>query len=191
MYVCHFPTCPFYSATSNESYLQGGMNDEQWHTDSPRSNSSPPYQQQPLSPPDSPQARQYAALAPEQPLGYRLSDKQRPLSPELISPGLESVWADEGNKEVFYPNPEPQAYEPPQLYVLSRKRRICGMLEMRFFVLIVVSLALAVALGVGLGVGLGTKNPTRSQVKHFFGLTIRLQPPGHQICPLRQITMIT
>jgi len=167
------------------------MNDEQWHTYSQRSNSSPPYQQQPLSPPGSPQAHQYAALAPEQLLGYRFAGKQKPLSPELISPGLESVWADEGNKEVFYPNPEPQAYEPPQLYVLSRNRRICGILEMRFFVLIVISLALAVVLGVGLGVGLGTKNQTRSQVKPFFSLTIRLQPPGHQICPPRQMTMIT
>ncbi|KAK5127916.1 hypothetical protein LTR85_005033 [Meristemomyces frigidus] len=128
--------------------------------------SSPPYQQYPTSPelayPTSPELAsrsipQYGADDNVRHMGPRLSTKERPLSPELMSPGLESVWAGEGEKEVFYPTPQPHPYQPPQEQEQPGKRRLCGMPAKLFYALLAAVLGLAIGLGVGLGVGLGMK----------------------------------
>jgi len=70
---------------------------------------------------------------------------------------MESVWAGEGDKEVAVSQShyQPAPYErPPER---AEKRRVCGMPEKSFYILLVLLIALAIGLGVGLGVGLGTK----------------------------------
>ncbi|KAK6388254.1 hypothetical protein LTR65_008096 [Meristemomyces frigidus] len=119
-------------------------------------NSSPPYQQYPNSP-ELASVPQYGADDSVRHLGPRLSTKGRPLSPELMSPGLESVWAGEGEKEVFYPTTQPDPYEAPREQPRPAKRRVCGIAGRWFYVLLAVIILTAIGLGVGLGVGLWAK----------------------------------
>jgi hypothetical protein len=91
-------------------------------------------------------------------MGHRLSNKEeRSMSPELVSPGLESVWAGEGEKEVAMAPPQPDPYERP-VSQQPEQRRICGLTRRWLFILVAAVLAVAIALGVGLGIGLGTRN---------------------------------
>lgn len=84
------------------------------------------------------------------------------MSPELLSPGLESIWSGEGDKEVYHGRPiAPDASEqraPPA----QKASRICGMRKRNFYILFALALPLIIGLGVGLGVGLsvglGTKH---------------------------------
>ncbi|TKA81928.1 hypothetical protein B0A55_01921 [Friedmanniomyces simplex] len=65
-----------------------------------------------------------------------------------MSPGLESVWAGEGDKEVAVaiPQPQPQLYERPQ--ERAEKRRVFGLPEKGFYILLILLIALAIGLGV-------------------------------------------
>ena len=85
------------------------------------------------------------------------------MSPEVQSPGLESVWAGESEKEVAYPSVEQREYLGPQAVrgqqpAASQKRRICGIRAVWFYTLLAAVIILAVGLGVGLGVGLWSRN---------------------------------
>ncbi|KAK5743144.1 hypothetical protein LTR17_002905 [Elasticomyces elasticus] len=95
-------------------------------------------------------------------MGPRLSNKERSLSPDPISPGLESVWAGEGDKEVAVAAPyaQPLPYERP--VERPQARRVLGIPEKTFYILLALLIALAIGLGVGLGVGLGTKKHSPS-----------------------------
>lgn len=76
------------------------------------------------------------------------------MSPEIMSPGLESVRSDEGEKEV-YSQPQPDARD-----VYNRQEepsRICGLRKKWFLILLALAVVLIVGLGAGLGAGLGTK----------------------------------
>jgi hypothetical protein len=87
------------------------------------------------------------------------------MSPELASPGLESVMDEEGLKEVVTPRFEPKSEELPAGFFTSRRasedrqrRTYCGLSGVRFFlILAAVIVVLGIALGVGLGVGLSSK----------------------------------
>ncbi|KAK3088987.1 hypothetical protein LTR53_019798, partial [Teratosphaeriaceae sp. CCFEE 6253] len=70
---------------------------------------------------------------------------------------MQSVWAGEGDKEVAAaaPTPLPYAYERP--IERPQPRRVCGLPQKGFYLLLGLLVALAIGLGVGLGVGLGTK----------------------------------
>jgi len=126
-------------------------------TDESERNSTPPYQQYPsyTPTPETTSAPQYGSDGGATEIQHRLSNKERPLSPELLSPGLESVWQGESEKEVAYPPPQPLPYQRPE--EPPAKKRICGMPSTWFFALIGFLLIVAIALGVGLGLGLGTK----------------------------------
>ncbi|KAK3701411.1 hypothetical protein LTR37_015509 [Vermiconidia calcicola] len=92
-------------------------------------------------------------------MGHRLSNKERHVSEDARSPGLQSVWGDEGEKEVW----NPQQPDAAPLGVLGSGvdcrtgvRTYCGLRRPWFMLLLAASilLLLAIALGVGLGVGL-------------------------------------
>jgi hypothetical protein len=94
---------------------------------------------------------------------HRLSNKERPMSPELSSAFPESVRAAEGDKEVVaYQQPQPLPYQRPvdgagggdgKKVMGMRKKWFLGLL-----VPLVLLVVLGVALGVGLGVGLNSKD---------------------------------
>jgi len=91
---------------------------------------------------------------------HRLSNKDRPMSPEQLSSAFpESVRAAEGDKEVVaFQQPQPLPYQRP-IDGAGREggRRVMGMRAKWFYGLLVVLVLLAVGLGIGLGVGLGTR----------------------------------
>jgi hypothetical protein len=112
--------------------------------------------QQPASP-------QYSSYGGEgyDDVQHRLSNKDRPLSPDLSSQFPESVLASEGDKEVAYNPPQPLPYQRPDAPRTSDNRRVCGVKSSLFYgllVLLIIFVALGIGLGVGLGVGLGTKH---------------------------------
>jgi hypothetical protein len=92
--------------------------------------------------------------------------KERPLSPsstrysEVNSPGLQSVYEKEGEKEViknntypvYAPGPQSQETEP------QRKGRICGLPKLWFFILAILVLIAIIAIAVACGVVFGTKH---------------------------------
>jgi hypothetical protein len=93
--------------------------------------------------------------------------KDRPLSPsstahysEVNSPGLQSVYEKEGEKEVIkndaYPvyaaGPQSQEAEP------HRKGRICGLPKVWFFILAALVLIAIIAIAVACGVVFGTRH---------------------------------
>ena len=82
------------------------------------------------------------------------------MSPDLSSPLPESVLADEGDKEVVFPHPQPLPYQRPAGDQSGRRRRICGIPKLGFRILLMVLIILAIGLGLGLGIGLGTKHPS-------------------------------
>lgn len=121
------------------------------------SNNSPPYQPYQTYGQESAPIPEYA----EAYYGHRLSNKESPRSPDIGSPGLESVMADEGDKEVaaqhYWSKPEPMAQS--WRYREDRReekkgRTVCGLSVLWFCILLAAIVALAVGLGVGLGVGL-------------------------------------
>ncbi|RMY31329.1 hypothetical protein D0866_07363 [Hortaea werneckii] len=128
-------------------------------TDRNQSNSSPPYERY-FPYPEIPNAPQYGTDGGARGFEDKLPGKDRPLSPELASPGLESVWAHESEKEVAappqLPRPNRRAEEIPP------RRRLCGLPERSFYLLLAAVIATAIALGVGLGVGLGSKHERSS-----------------------------
>ncbi|WPH03131.1 Hypothetical protein R9X50_00600600 [Acrodontium crateriforme] len=128
---------------------------EQYHA-------SPPYHQyHHHSPQNSPNTPYYENEYNDH-IADRVSNKEVPAA-HIHSPGLESVWASEGDKEVaYFPPLEP----PPQNYH-SRdrepvKRRICGMPTKLFYSILVLLTMIAIGLGVGLSIGLGTKSKSSS-----------------------------
>lgn len=119
------------------------------------SSASPPYTQPPHYGLDS---HAYSSHGDSPVMQHRLSNKERPLSPELSSPLPESVLAAEGDKEVAYPHIQPAPLQRPAESNGPDGRRVLGMKSKWFYGLLVLLIALAIGLGVGLGVGLGTKN---------------------------------
>ena len=102
------------------------------------------------------------------------------MTPQLASPGLESIWDSEGLKEVV-PTPEQQQQDPPGMLGYNgekeeaSERTHCGAGKKLFFIILaaVVIVILGIALGVGLGVGL---NKTQ---KSSYALSIRrFKVPG-------------
>ncbi|KAI6859960.1 hypothetical protein KC338_g7156 [Hortaea werneckii] len=134
-------------------------------TDGNQSNSSPPYERC-FPYPETPNAPHYHPDGGVRGFGDKLPDKERPLSPELAFPGLESVWAHESEKEVAAP---PQ---PPGLHVRaeeqSPRKKLCGSPQKSFYLLLALVVATAIVLGVGVGVGLGSRHersgPTSASV---------------------------
>jgi hypothetical protein len=126
---------------------------------------SPAFSQSGASP------RQTSEHASSPPVGDHLqirsdgAPKDRPLSPtstrysEVNSPGLQSVYEKEGEKEVIkrdvYPTyaqgPQPQDARPP------RKSRICGLPKLWFFILAALVLIAIIAVATACGVVFGTK----------------------------------
>lgn len=138
------------------------------------SSSSPPYSQPPHYGVDT-HAYSPHGEAPS-PMQHRLSNKERPMSPELSSAFPQTVMAAEGDKEVVaYSQPQPLPYQRPVDGSGSgNERRILGMKSKWFYGLLALLIVLAIGLGVGLGVGLGTKDSgyvtfhlTRSTLKLF------------------------
>ena len=118
------------------------------------SNNFPPYLPHPDFTPESLSSPRYV----EDHFGQRLSNKEeRSVSPSVMSPGLQSVKADEGDKEVapFRPQPMLQTWRYQDQPGDQRKgRTVCGIPIFWFCILLAAIVAIAVALGVGLGVGL-------------------------------------
>lgn len=88
--------------------------------------------------------------------------KERSTSAEMSSPGLQSVFDDEGNKEVVFPSHQPYEGHPDLVPGIlgypeqKRGRTYCGLSILWFFIALaaIIIIVLAIALGVGLGVGL-------------------------------------
>ena len=122
-------------------------------------NSSAPYH---LKHPDSPEVVEYDA-GPTGQAGPPPWTKAEPVSPEAMSPGLESIWDEEGQKEVVPPQPWTQQPDimpdiPGYGWEGERKgRTYCGLSKPRSLLVLAVGviIILGIALGVGLGVGIG------------------------------------
>jgi hypothetical protein len=128
------------------------------HTDYSYSSSSPPYSQPPHYGVDTQAYSPHGSIPSMQ---HRLSNKERPMSPELSSAFPEHVRAAEGDKEVVaYQQPQPLPYQRPADGSGGDGRRILGMRSKWFYGLLVplvVLVVLGIGLGVGLGVGLGNQ----------------------------------
>ncbi|CAD0086875.1 unnamed protein product [Aureobasidium vineae] len=80
-----------------------------------------------------------------------------------ISPGLESVWAGEGDKEVVVGTTASTAVPihtrvtPPE----KKPARVCGLRRIVFWPLLAATFAIVIGLAVGLGVGLGVKHKAK------------------------------
>jgi hypothetical protein len=101
---------------------------------------------------------------------HRLSNKERPMSPELSSAFPEHVRAAEGDKEVVaYQQPQPLPYQRPADGSGGDGKRILGMRSKWFYGLLVpliILVVLGIGLGVGLGVGLGNQKSQYVALKH-------------------------
>lgn len=85
------------------------------------------------------------------------SSKYRPMDDVAVSPGLESVWAGEGDKEVVIgtiPTEIPPTMLPPD----KKPARVCGLRRALFWSLLAAAFATVIGLAIGLGVGLGVKH---------------------------------
>lgn len=107
------------------------------------------------------------------PLGEHLqigpdgTPRDRPLSPsstarysEVNSPGLQSVYEKEGEKEVIKNQAYPVYVAGPRSHDEEprRKSRICGMPKLWFFILSALLLIAIIAIAVACGVVFGTKH---------------------------------
>lgn len=87
--------------------------------------------------------------------------KQAPIEEvDVSSPGLESVWAGEGDKEVIMHTAPPT--QPPPPPPVNKPKRICGMKRFVFWILLVGALVIIIGLSIGLGVGLTVGHSTES-----------------------------
>jgi hypothetical protein len=100
-------------------------------------------------------------------IGPNGATKDRPLSPsstahysEVNSPGLQSVYEKEGEKEVIKNQAYPVYVAGPQSQEADahRKGRICGISKMWFFLLAALVLIAIIAIAVSCGVVFGTKH---------------------------------
>lgn len=128
------------------------------NNDKSESNDSPPYQQYPARDFDGENAPipYYGETGMPSPIQHRLSNKERPLSPdptEVSSPIPESYRPDEEEKEVAIPSLQPDARQSSTSQGF-RRRGTCGLPLFWLLVLVGVVIALAIGLGVGLGLGL-------------------------------------
>jgi len=107
-------------------------------------------------------------------LEHRASTKEVPLQQieQVHSPGIESVWAHEGDKEVYFaPQKHASAVQPSgdiehvEATSTRPRRRMCGMRRGLLITLVALVFALAIALGVGLGVGLSQKDKSDNAAK--------------------------
>jgi len=94
-------------------------------------------------------------------LGRRPSEKWGSHADEIHSPGLQSIWAGEGDKEVYHI--VPTSVPTPDQHMDAgdsgqEKRRICGLRRGTFVAVVLLAVIAAIGLGVGLGVGLGMKH---------------------------------
>ncbi|KAG9681130.1 hypothetical protein KCU95_g16163, partial [Aureobasidium melanogenum] len=91
-------------------------------------------------------------VSPQEPTDMSFGSKYESMYGVAVSPGLETVWAGEGDKEVVMGTAQPMALPtagvPPKK---EPKRRL-------FWILLAAALIVAIALAVGLGVGLGTRH---------------------------------
>lgn len=121
-------------------------------------NNSPPYQAYLGHGQASPPAPEYE----ENYYGHPFPRKTTPQPQQLPSPGLESVMADEGDKEVAFrrwsrPDPMPQTWSQREQQQSDRRSRtVCGLSLLYFWILLAVLVAIGVGLGVGLGIGLNS-----------------------------------
>lgn len=98
------------------------------------------------------------SVSPEDPADMSFVGKHGPIGDiSVSSPGLESVWEGEGDKEVIVESTPHMPASPPE----RKSARICGLKRGLFLLLVAAALLGAIALGVGLGVGLGTKRNTK------------------------------
>lgn len=86
-------------------------------------------------------------------------ERERSMSPEVLSPTLESVWDAEGDKEVV----EQQSRVPihhlaPDPLAERKPERICGFRKASFYWMFAAIALVIIALAVGLGAGLGIKD---------------------------------
>jgi hypothetical protein len=88
------------------------------------------------------------------------NSKHGPLDEALVSPGLESVWAGEGDKEVVM-GTIPIEMPPQTAQPEKKSARTCGLRRVLFWPLLAAALAIVIGLAVGLGVGLGVKHKDR------------------------------
>jgi hypothetical protein len=99
-------------------------------------------------------------VSPQDPADVGFNSKHGPIEDHLVSPGLESVWAGEGDKEVVLgtiPTEMPPSIAPPE----KKPARICGLRRVLFWALLAAACAIVIGLAVGLGVGLGVKHKAR------------------------------
>lgn len=88
--------------------------------------------------------------------------KHEPMGGAGNSPGLETVWAGEGDKEVVMGTALPMALPTSVGSSERRPARVCGLRRSLFWILLATALVIAIGLGVGLGVGLGTKHKDKN-----------------------------
>jgi hypothetical protein len=96
-------------------------------------------------------------VSPHDPADMSFSSKHRSMGDIDMSPGLESVWAGEGDKEVVMgttPAEMPPTRSPPEM----KPARICGFRRVLFWSLLAAAFAIVIGLAIGLGVGLGVKH---------------------------------
>lgn len=113
-------------------------------------------------------------VSPQDPAGMGFGSKYRPMDDVAISPGLESVWAGEGDKEVVIgtvPTEMPPTISPPD----KKPARVCGLRRPLFWSLLAATFAIVVGLAIGLGVGLGVKHkhkkassPTKARSSDYY-----------------------
>jgi hypothetical protein len=101
-------------------------------------------------------------VSPQDPADMSFGNKSGPMDHDNnISPGLESVWAGEGDKEVVIgtvPREMPTLETPPPE---KKPARVCGLRRAIFWPLLAAAFAIIIGLAVGLGVGLGVKHKTK------------------------------
>ena len=102
-------------------------------------------------------------------MGHRLSNKERPVSKDARSPVLQSIWGEEGEKEVC----DPQQPDSAPLGVLGSRascrtgvRTYCGLRRPRFLLLFAASILLVLAIGLGVGLGVGLNRSSSYAVSH-------------------------
>ncbi|THY23556.1 hypothetical protein D6D00_06143 [Aureobasidium pullulans] len=110
------------------------------------------------------------SVSPQDPADMSFAGKHGPIGDiSVSSPGLESVWEGEGDKEVIVEPITQMPASPPE----RKSARICGLKRGLFLLLLVA--ALLGAIGVGLGVGLGTKRKNESPAQ----VTTNTTTPGN------------
>lgn len=100
----------------------------------------------------------YHNVSPQDPADMYFGSKHEPMGRVSVSPGLETVWAGEGDKEVVMGTALPLAMPTSAVPPEKKPARVFGLRRRLFWILLSTALIIAIGLGVGLGVGLGKKH---------------------------------